>query len=144
MFQDPLLYHDLITPSEEEEDGADQLFQVLNAYAGEPYGAGRKGGCSCKNGTLLPEVIPHSPLAYSGSLGVDGINRKFYILNGASGEVLAGSGGANDSGEDLISTPNLAAALRSPRRRPLPPSPSSPGGSSPPPPRGNLTHEASF
>ena len=35
VFQDPLLYHDLITPSEEEEDGADQLFQVLNAYAGE-------------------------------------------------------------------------------------------------------------
>ena len=50
--------------------------------------------------------------AYSGSLGVDGINRKFYILNGASGEVLAGSGGANDSGEDLIFTPNLTAALR--------------------------------
>ena len=35
VFQEPLLYHDLTTPSEEEEDGAQQLFQVLEAYAGE-------------------------------------------------------------------------------------------------------------
>ena len=34
VFQEPLLYHDLTTPSE-EEDGAQQLFQVLEAYAGE-------------------------------------------------------------------------------------------------------------
>ena len=35
VFQDPLLYHDLTTPSGEEEDGARQMFQVLEAYAGE-------------------------------------------------------------------------------------------------------------
>ena len=35
VFQDPLLYHDLTTPSEEEEDGAVQLSLVLEAYAGE-------------------------------------------------------------------------------------------------------------
>ena len=35
VFKDPLLLHDLTTPSEEEEDGAVQLSLVLDAYAGE-------------------------------------------------------------------------------------------------------------
>ncbi len=35
VFGDPLLLHDLRTPSEEEEDGAAQLSLVLDAYAGE-------------------------------------------------------------------------------------------------------------
>ncbi len=36
VFQDPLLYHDLTTPAEEEEeDGAAQLSLVLEAYVGE-------------------------------------------------------------------------------------------------------------
>ena len=35
VFQDPLLYHDLTTPSEEEENGAERLSLVLDAYAGE-------------------------------------------------------------------------------------------------------------
>ena len=35
VFQDPLLLHDLTTPAEEEENGAEQLSLVLEAYAGE-------------------------------------------------------------------------------------------------------------
>ncbi|MCI9157278.1 MAG: cell wall metabolism sensor histidine kinase WalK, partial [Lawsonibacter sp.] len=35
VFQNPKLYHDLTTPAQEEEDGAEQLSQVLNAYVGE-------------------------------------------------------------------------------------------------------------
>ena len=35
VFQDPILYHDLTTPSGEEENGAEQLSRVLDAYAGE-------------------------------------------------------------------------------------------------------------
>ena len=35
VFQDPLLYHDLTTASGEEENGAEQLAQVLKAFAGE-------------------------------------------------------------------------------------------------------------
>ena len=35
VFQDPLLYHDLTTPSDEEENGAEQLFEVVDAFAGE-------------------------------------------------------------------------------------------------------------
>ena len=57
------------------------------------------------------ELLRSVLAAYSGSLGVDGINRKFYILNGASGEVLASSSGDPGS-EDLVFTPNLTAALR--------------------------------
>ena len=35
VFGDPLLLHDLTTPSDEEENGAEQLSRVLDAYAGE-------------------------------------------------------------------------------------------------------------
>ncbi len=35
VFQDPLLHHDLTTPSDEEENGAEQLFEVVDAFAGE-------------------------------------------------------------------------------------------------------------
>ena len=35
VFQNPVLYHDLTTPSDEEENGARQLERVLDAYAGE-------------------------------------------------------------------------------------------------------------
>ena len=35
VFADPLLYHDLTTPAGEEENGAEQLSLVLDAYAGE-------------------------------------------------------------------------------------------------------------
>ena len=35
VFQEPSLYHDLTTPSGEEENGAEQLALVLEAYAGE-------------------------------------------------------------------------------------------------------------
>ena len=34
VFADPLLYHDLTTPAGEEENGAEQLSLVLDAYAG--------------------------------------------------------------------------------------------------------------
>lgn len=50
VFQDEVLYDDLTTETENEENGAAQLASVLNAYAGE--------------------------------LGVDGRNRKLYILDG--------------------------------------------------------------
>ncbi len=63
VFQDPLLYHDLTTPAEEQENGADQMALVLDAYAGE--------------------------------LGVDGRNRKLYILD-SSGACLI-----SPDGEDL-------------------------------------------
>ena len=35
MFRDPLFYHDLTTPAQEEESGAEELSRVLSAYAGE-------------------------------------------------------------------------------------------------------------
>ena len=75
VFEDPLLIHDLETETEGEEDGASQLRQVLDAYAGE--------------------------------LGVDGRNRKLYILNG-SGECLI-----SPDGDDapLEYTENLLFAL---------------------------------
>ena len=74
VFQDPLLYHDLTTPSE-EENGAEQLSQVLAAYAGE--------------------------------LGVDGRNRKLYILDGGGVPVISPDGG----NVRLNYTENLTFAL---------------------------------
>ncbi|MCI8303822.1 MAG: cell wall metabolism sensor histidine kinase WalK [Lawsonibacter sp.] len=75
VFQDPLLYHDLTTPAGEEENGAEQLFQVIKAYAGE--------------------------------LGVDGRNRKLYILD-SSGVPLVSPDGETAR---LEYTENLVFAL---------------------------------
>ena len=50
VFEDQGLYHDLTTETEDEENGAQMMSDVLKAYAGE--------------------------------LGVDGRNRKLYILDG--------------------------------------------------------------
>lgn len=75
VFEDPLLYHDLTTPAEEEENGAEQMSLVLDAYAGE--------------------------------LGVDGRNRKLYILDG-NGVCLVSPDG--DSAQ-LNYTENLVYAL---------------------------------
>ena len=75
VFQDPLLYHDLTTPASEEENGAQQLSLVLDAYAGE--------------------------------LGVDGRNRKLYILD-SNGVCLISPDGA---AAQLNYTENLTFAL---------------------------------
>jgi len=45
--------------------------------------------------------------AYSGLLGINTVNRSFYVLDGGTGEVLAGSGG--DSRLEI--TPNILTAL---------------------------------
>ena len=75
VFQSPVLYEDLTTVTEEEEDGAAMLADVLDAYAGE--------------------------------LGVDGRNRKLYILD-ENGVCLI-----QPDGEDTVInyTANLSYAL---------------------------------
>jgi len=75
VFQSPVLYEDLTTVTEEEEDGAAMLADVLDAYAGE--------------------------------LGVDGRNRKLYILD-ENGVCLI-----QPDGEDSVInyTANLSYAL---------------------------------
>ena len=47
--------------------------------------------------------------ANMGALGVDGRNRNYYILDGATGAYLAGSD--DEGGQDLAVTPNLLTAL---------------------------------
>jgi len=75
VFRDPALYSDLTTPTEGEENGAEVLDDVLDAYAGE--------------------------------LGVDGRNRKLYILDG-NGACLVRPDGETGP---LSYTPNLSRAL---------------------------------
>ena len=47
--------------------------------------------------------------ANMGALGVDGRNRNYYILDGATGAYLAGSD--DEGGQDLAVTPNLLTAM---------------------------------
>ena len=75
VFQNQSLYHDLTTVTEEGEDGAAQMADVLRAYAGE--------------------------------LGVDGRNRKLYILD-SSGVCRVRPDGETGA---LEYTPNLSFAL---------------------------------
>ncbi len=57
-----------------------------------------------------PEQIKRIMDAYAGSLGVDGRNRNYYILNAETGEYLAGSD--DEGGPHLSYTPNLLYAMR--------------------------------
>ena len=75
VFADQALYDDLTTETEGEENGADMLASVLNAYAGE--------------------------------LGVDGRNRKLYILDDKGACLIYPDG---ESGQ-LEYTNNLSHAL---------------------------------
>lgn len=45
--------------------------------------------------------------AYSGLLGIDGVNRNYYVLDGETAEVLAGS----DNEKSIEITPNIVSAL---------------------------------
>ncbi len=59
VFQDSLLYHDLTTPSEEEEgNGAEQLSRVLDAYAGELGVDNRNRKLYILDGGGVPLVSP--------------------------------------------------------------------------------------
>ncbi len=71
VFQDPLLYHDLITPSGGEEDGAAQLALVLEAYAGELGVDNRNRKLYILDGSGVCRVSPDgedSPLEYTENL----------------------------------------------------------------------------
>ncbi|MFI3255119.1 MAG: ATP-binding protein [Eubacteriales bacterium] len=76
VFADRNLLMDLSSKTEQEENGAEMIAQVLNAY--------------------------------SGTLGIDGRNRKFYVLDGESGTVLVGS----EENEVIHYSPNLLLALQ--------------------------------
>ena len=58
VFQDPLLHHDLTTPSDEEESGAEQLSRVLEAYAGELGVDNRNRKLYILDGNGVPLVSP--------------------------------------------------------------------------------------
>ena len=58
VFQDPILYHDLTTPSGEEENGAEQLSLVLDAYAGELGVDNRNRKLYILDSTGTPVVSP--------------------------------------------------------------------------------------
>ena len=58
VFQDPLLHHDLTTPSDEEENGAEQLSKVLEAYAGELGVDNRNRKLYILDGNGVPLVSP--------------------------------------------------------------------------------------
>ena len=58
VFQDPLLHHDLTTPSDEEENGAEQLSRVLEAYAGELGVDNRNRKLYILDGSGVPLVSP--------------------------------------------------------------------------------------
>ena len=58
VFQDPLLHHDLTTPSDEEENGAEQLSRVLEAYAGELGVDNRNRKLYILDGNGVPLVSP--------------------------------------------------------------------------------------
>ena len=58
VFQDPILYHDLTTPSGEEENGAEQLSLVLDAYAGELGVDNRNRKLYILDSTGAPVVSP--------------------------------------------------------------------------------------
>lgn len=62
-----------------------------------------------ENETDHVEQLRQVLTANMGSLGVDGRNRNYYILNGSTGAYLAGSN--DESGRDLAMTPNLLIAL---------------------------------
>lgn len=70
-------FHDLENAASEEENGAEQIAQMLRTHTGD--------------------------------LGVDGLTRNYYVLDGISGGVLAASGDAEGTAPEL--TYNLSAAL---------------------------------
>ncbi len=78
VFDDRSLVLDLSTQTDQEENGAEMIAQVLRAY--------------------------------SGTLGIDGRNRKFYVLDGETGNLLAGSEGSTQ--EEVAYTNNLMLALQ--------------------------------
>ena len=57
-----------------------------------------------EEGALLIEDILS---AYSGLLGIDGVNRNYYVLDGGNAQVLGGS----DAGSEVEVTPNVLTAL---------------------------------
>ncbi len=59
------------------------------------------------------EMIAQVLTAYSGTLGIDGRNRKFYILDGETGAYLTGSEGTG--GDSVTYTKNLLTALQEKR-----------------------------
>lgn len=72
VFQDPLLHHDLTTPSDEEENGAEQLSRVLEAYAGELGVDNRNRKLYILDGSGVPLVSPteRRPAGVHGKFGV--------------------------------------------------------------------------
>ena len=70
-------YHDLENAAADEENGAEQIAQMLRTHTGD--------------------------------LGVDGITRNYYVLDGVTGSPLAGSTDAGTAALEL--TYNLSAAL---------------------------------
>jgi len=74
---DPEFYHDLQNADPEEENGAEQIAQILRAHTGD--------------------------------LGVDGLTRNYYVLDGTTGAYLTGTNDAE--GHSLPMTFNLTAAL---------------------------------
>ncbi|NBI09979.1 HAMP domain-containing protein [Colidextribacter sp. OB.20] len=71
VFQDPVLYHDLTTPAGEEENGAEQLSLVLDAYAGELGVDNRNRKLYVLDGSGTPVVSPdgdESKLEYTENL----------------------------------------------------------------------------
>ena len=76
------------------EDNTDFLQDLQIPTEGETDGA-----------AMLDEVLS----AYVGVLGVDGRNRNYYVLDGATGRYLAGSAEEPEGGLEI--TPNISAAL---------------------------------
>ncbi len=76
------------------QDQADFLAELRTPAEGETDGAAQ-----------LDELLR----AYAGALGVDGRNRNYYVLDGVTGEYLAGSAPEPENG--IVITPNIEAAL---------------------------------
>ena len=62
---------------------------------------------SADSGETAPERLYDILTAYSGKLGIDGSARRFYILDGSSGDVLSGC----DDTASVSITPNIITAL---------------------------------
>ena len=74
------------------------VFSIREFAADLRLAADEEGGAE-----RLDEILS----AYSGLLGIDGVNRNYYVLDGKSAAVLGGSG----SSRTLAVTPNLVTAL---------------------------------
>ncbi len=76
------------------QDNADFVRDLQTPAEGETDGA-----------TRIDEILR----AFAGTLGVDSRNRNYYVLDGVTGEYLAGSAARPESGVTI--TPNIEAAL---------------------------------